>query len=43
MKQFIGWYKMEHRYHAVMYTVVAALTLIVLFIVPYAVVYYLPH
>lgn len=43
MKQFIGLYKMEHRYHAVMYTVVAALTLIVLFIVPYAVVYYLPH
>lgn len=43
MKQFIGLLKMEHRHLAVTYMVLAALSLIAIFIGPHAIVYYFPH
>ena len=43
MKQFIGLLKMEHRHLGVTYLVLAALSLIALFIAPYGFVYYFPH
>ncbi|MER1956881.1 MAG: hypothetical protein ABS942_05860 [Solibacillus sp.] len=43
MKQFIGLLKMEHRHLGVTYLVLAALSLIALYIAPLGIVYYYPH
>lgn len=43
MKQFIGLLKMEHRHLGGTYMVLAALSLIALYIAPYGFVYFFPH
>ena len=43
MKQFIGLLKMEHRHLVTTYLVLAAMSLIALYIAPLGIVYYYPH
>ena len=43
MKQFVGLLKMEQRQNGMTYMVLAALSLIVIFLVPYGVIYFFPE